>query len=312
MAFSRHLTNSTFLAILRPSVTLTTIQSMKASAESRFPETRWTRVRAARNAQNPGEARKAFERLCGDYWSPLYAYARAIGLVPADAQRLVNELFYRLAYELFPIHHPGEEIPDIPRDQLPIGKQRDTGDDIALLERAENYSAKNREIYGDKAGRLRDFFMLQLKTIVHTDWRTSKRQSQDGYVFSTEDATRVEHELRDDLKAVQAAQLPDEIFRRRWRRTLLQHARQGLKQEMERKGEQQRFQVLWPLVDRDDADPLTSKEAAERLGMTDGGVRAAVSRLRDNLRDHILRQIADTVDSDDPALLEDEIRALFL
>jgi hypothetical protein len=80
---------------------------------------------------------------------------------------------------------------------------------------------------------------------------------------------------------------------------------------MERKGELPRFQVLWPLVDRDDADNATSQQAAERLGMTDGGVRAAVSRLRDNLRDHILRQIADTVDSDDPAALEDEVRALF-
>ena len=64
-------------------------------------------------------------------------------------------------------------------------------------------------------------------------------------------------------------------------------------------------------MDRDDAAPLTSQLAAEKLNMTDGGVRAAVSRIRDNLRDHILRQIADTVDSDDPAMLEDEIRALF-
>jgi RNA polymerase sigma-70 factor (ECF subfamily) len=284
---------------------------MSASNESRFPETRWTRVRSARDAQNPGEAREAFERLCRDYWSPLYAYARAIGLVPEDAQRLVNELFYRMTYELFPIHHPGEMIPDIPREQLPIGKQRDSGDNSPLLERAEGYSGKNREIYGDQAGRLRDFFMLQIKTIAHTDWRSSKRQSQDGCIFSTEDVAKVEHELSDEMKAMQSSNLPDEIFRRRWRRTLLQRARQALKQEMERKGELPRFQVLWPLVDRDDADNATSQQAAERLGMTDGGVRAAVSRLRDNLRDHILRQIADTVDSDDPAALEDEVRALF-
>ncbi len=284
---------------------------MSDTDESRFPETRWTRVRKAQNARNPGEARKAFERLCRDYWSPLYAYARAIGLVPEDAQRLVNELFYRMTYELFAIHHPEEATPDIPRDQLPIGKQRDSGDDTPLLERAEDFSERNRERYGAKAGRLRDFFMLQLKTVMHTDWRSSKRQSQAGCVFSVEDATRVEHELRDDLKETQNANSPDEVFRRRWRRTLLQRARQVLKQEMERKGELQRFQVLWPLVDRDDADPLTSQQAAEKLNMTDGGVRAAVSRIRDNLRDHILRQIADTVDSEDPAVLEEEVRALF-
>ena len=284
---------------------------MSETNESRFPETRWTRVRKARNAYDPGEARTAFERLCRDYRSPLYAYARAIGLVPEDAQRLVNELFYRMTYELFAIHYPDKETPDIPRDQLPIGKQRDSGDNTPLLERAEDFSSKNRELYGAHAGRLRDFFMLQLKTIVHTDWRTSKRRSQEGCVFSTEDVAKVEHELRDDLKDMQSAGLPDEIFRRRWRRTLLQRARQALKQEMERKGELERFRVLWPLVDRDDADPQTSQQVAESLGMTDGGVRAAVSRIRDNLRDHILRQIADTVDSEDPAMLEEEIRALF-
>jgi len=284
---------------------------MSTPNESRFPETRWTRVRKAQNEKNPEEARKAFERLCSDYWSPLYAYARAIGLIPEDAQRLVNELFYRMTYELFAIHHPEAPPPDIPRDQLPIGKQRDAGDDTPLLERAEDFYGKNRERYGAKAGRLRDFFMLQLKTIVHTDWRTSKRQSHDGCVFSTEDATKVEHELSDDLRELQNAGTPDEIFRRRWRRTLLQRARLVLKLEMERRGEQQRFRVLWPLVDRDASDNLTSQQAAMQLGMTDGGVRAAVSRIRDNLRDHILRQIADTVDSLDPAVLEEEVRALF-
>jgi hypothetical protein len=45
--------------------------------------------------------------------------------------------------------------------------------------------------------------------------------------------------------------------------------------------------------------------------MSDGGVRATVSRLKDRLRAHILRQIADTVDSDDPEILAAEVRALF-
>lgn len=284
---------------------------MNVLNESCFPETRWTRIRATHNSENPVEAREAFERLCRDYSSPLYAYARAIGLVPDDAQRLVNELFYRMTYELFPIHYPDEKKPDIPREQLPIGKQRDSGDHTPLLQRADNYSLKNREQYGVNAGRLRDFFMLQIKTIAHTDWRTSKRQSLDGCIFSTEDVAKVEHELRDDLVGMQTASQPDEIFLRRWRRTLLQRARRALKQEMEQKGELQRFQVLWPLVDRDDSENLTSQQAADQLGMTDGGVRAAVSRLRDNLRDHVLRQIVDTVDSQDPAVLQEEVRALF-
>ncbi len=284
-----------------------------APADSRFQNTRWTVVRKAQDALHPEEARRAFERLCRDYWAPLYAYGRAINLSPEDAQRLVNELFYRMTYELFPCHHPDAELPDIPHHQRPIGKQREaaTGSDAPLLERAEGYRDHNRAKHGAAAGRLRDFFMLQLKTIAHSDWRTTKRRSQDGEVFSVADAATVEHELSADFQEAQGAFSPDEIFLRRWRRTLIRRARQALRQEMEEKGDLQRFQVLWPLVDRDEADSFTSQQAAELLGMSDGGVRATVSRLKDRLRAPILRQIADTVDSDDPEILAAEVRALF-
>jgi RNA polymerase sigma-70 factor (ECF subfamily) len=284
-----------------------------ANGESRFPETCWTRVRKARNALDPAAARQAFERLCGEYWSPLYAYARAIRLAPEEAQRLVNELFYRMTYELFASHHPAAELPDIPCDQRPIGKQREaaTGADTPLLERAEGYHEHNRARHGAGAGRLRDFLMLQLKTIAHSDWRTSKRRAQDGDVFSVADAATIEHELSDELQAAQVAGSPEQVFLRRWRRTLIQRGRQALRREMEEQGELRRFQVLWPLVDREETAGCTSQRAAEMLGMSAGGVRVAVARLKDRLRDHILRQIAETVDSDDPEVLAEEVRALF-
>jgi hypothetical protein len=43
--------------------------------ESRFLETRWTRVRKARSTQDSGKARVAFECLCRYYRRPLYAYS---------------------------------------------------------------------------------------------------------------------------------------------------------------------------------------------------------------------------------------------
>lgn len=278
-----------------------------------FPSTCWTQIRNSRDSSNPAEARGAFERLCMGYWSPLYAYARAIGLSPDDSRRLVNELFYRMTYELFPNHHPDLKLPEIPHQERPIGKQRDAvrGGEIPLLERAERFRHQNREKHGASGGRLRDFFMLQIKTIAHSDWRSSKRQSQDGDVFSVPDAALIEHELADELKIAQKTASPDEIFLLRWRRTLLKRAQQALQFEMEEKGELRRLEVLWPLVDREENREMTSLQAAEILGMTDGGVRVMVSRLKNKLRDHILRQIADTVDSNDREVLADEIRALF-
>lgn len=282
-----------------------------ASRGSRFPETLWTRVRRAHNPGDPDAARKAFGQLCGEYWSPLYAYARAIGLAPADAQRLVNELFYRMTWELFPTHHPEMDLPEIPEGQRPIGKQRDNGNATPLLERAEDFAVKNRARHGPQAGRLRDFFMLQIKSIAHSDWRTNSRRSKDSEVFSIDDVSKVESELHDDFKAVQSSGSPDEVFLCRWRRTLLRRARMALQQEMEDKGDGERFQVLWPLVDKEDHGGLTSEGAGRLLGMSDGNVRVMVTRMRAKLRDHILSQIAGTLESDDPADLQAEIRALF-
>jgi len=286
---------------------------MSDTNESRFPPTSWTLVRKARNDPNPAEARVAFDRLCRDYRDPLLACALAYKsrykCPREDADRLVNELFYRMKYELFPSHHPDEEMPDIDTKQRPIGKQGYSSDDTPLLERAENLHAKNSDLCGAKDGRLRVFFMRQLKTIFDTDLRTRDRENQDGRVFSTGDISTVEHKLHDDLKGMQSAGSPDEIFRLRWIHTLLQLARQALKQEMERKGELQSFEVLCRLLDRDKADPLTSEQAADLLGITDGGVRANFKRFREKLKGHIRQQILYTVDSE--AMYKEELRYLF-
>ena len=152
--------------------------------ESNFTETRWTRIRRAQDGADPAAAKKAFEGICRDYAPPLYAYARATGLAPEEATRLVNELFYRMTLELFPIHNPDDQLPEIPRDQLPIGMRGATTDATPLLERAEDYRDDNRAKHGPDAGRLRDFFMLQIKTILRTDWRSQLRASQQGAIFS--------------------------------------------------------------------------------------------------------------------------------
>ena len=288
-----------------------THQGETRSGTSRFPETRWTRVRQARDSADPASAREAFRRLCGDYWTPLYAYARAIGLSPEDAGRLVNELFYRLTWELFPLHHPDHEMPDIPDFQRPIGKQRENAQAAPILERAEEFAWKNRERHGPHAGRLRDFFMLQLKTIAHSDWRSNSRRSLDGGVFSIDDVTQVEHELDEELKSGQNDSTPDAVFHRRWQATLIGLARQALEAEMERQGEGESFRVLWPMVGREDGAEPTAGEAGRALGISAGNVRIRLMRLKTKLRDHILRQIAETVDSEDPVVLAEEVRALF-
>jgi RNA polymerase sigma factor (sigma-70 family) len=62
------------------------------STPREFLTTRWSIVLAAQD----GSSRDAMERLCGNYWFPLYAYVRRAGHSSEDAQDLTQEFFARL------------------------------------------------------------------------------------------------------------------------------------------------------------------------------------------------------------------------
>ena len=59
-----------------------------------FPQTRWSLVAAAGSDQTA--SRQALERLCRDYWLPLYTYLRIRGCSVEDAQDLTQTLFSNL------------------------------------------------------------------------------------------------------------------------------------------------------------------------------------------------------------------------
>lgn len=101
---------------------------------------------------------------------------------------------------------------------------------------------------------------------------------------------------------------PERIFDRGWALTLLGRVLDGLRREYEDAGREAVFATLSVNLTE---GPRTESHAviAERLGVTEGAARVAVHRLRRRYA-HLLRsEIAATVD--DPAEIEDEIRALF-
>ncbi len=56
---------------------------------ARFPTTHWSRLGIVGDRSDP-EARAALERLCRDYWFPLYAFIRARGYAPHESEDLVQ------------------------------------------------------------------------------------------------------------------------------------------------------------------------------------------------------------------------------
>ncbi len=61
-----------------------------------FTPTHWSVVLAAAGQCDSTHARDALEKLCRNYWVPIYAFVRRQGHSPHDAQDLTQEFFARL------------------------------------------------------------------------------------------------------------------------------------------------------------------------------------------------------------------------
>lgn len=61
---------------------------------AQFATTHWSMVLAAGDSASP-DSEEALEKLCGQYWFPLYAFVRCRGHSPEEAQDLTQEFFAR-------------------------------------------------------------------------------------------------------------------------------------------------------------------------------------------------------------------------
>ena len=101
---------------------------------------------------------------------------------------------------------------------------------------------------------------------------------------------------------------PERLFDRRWATGLLEHAVARLEAESTAAGKSALVSHLLPTLTGGRGDIPLAAIAAE-LGMTEGAVKMAASRLRKRYGEILREEIARTVA--DPADVEDEVRALF-
>ena len=101
---------------------------------------------------------------------------------------------------------------------------------------------------------------------------------------------------------------PEQSFEWRWAMTLLEKVMNQLAADYAAQGNGELFNVLKPcLLGERDAQPY--KTLAAQLKMTEGSIKVAVHRLRQNYRAKLRAEIADTVNN--PAEVDDELRHLF-
>jgi DNA-directed RNA polymerase specialized sigma24 family protein len=101
---------------------------------------------------------------------------------------------------------------------------------------------------------------------------------------------------------------PAKAFERRWASTLIEHVLQRLRAKYTQSGKSELFLTLQPFL-TGEAERGGYAEAAARLQLSEGAVRMAATRLRDEFRALLRSEVGRTVST--PAEVDEEIRYLF-
>jgi DNA-directed RNA polymerase specialized sigma24 family protein len=154
-------------------------------------------------------------------------------------------------------------------------------------------------------GRFRTFLLTSASSFLANEWDKSQTQKRGGgRVFS------VPFTAADDGYAWEPTDrtTPEQSFEWRWAMTLLDKVMNRLAADYETQGNAHLFRVLKPcLLGERNAQPY--KTLATQLNATEGSIKVAVHRLRQNYRTLLRAEIADTVNNADE--VDDELRQLF-
>lgn len=155
-------------------------------------------------------------------------------------------------------------------------------------------------------GRFRSFLLLVLNRFLANEWDRVRALKRGGGVrtipLSIETA-----ETRYTFEPATTT-TPEQLFERQWAVTLLDQVLASLREEYQQAGKQALFDALKPcLVGSRDTQPYAQLAAA--LHMTEGAVKVAVCRLRQDYRQKLKEEVAHTVAC--PAEVDSELRHLF-
>ena len=100
------------------------------------------------------------------------------------------------------------------------------------------------------------------------------------------------------------------LYRRRWALMLLERTMLTLRDDYTQQGKADLFAALKPTL-TEEPDAASATETGERLGMTAGAVRVAVTRPRARYRRSLLTEVAASMDAQTEAEVDEEIAALF-
>jgi DNA-directed RNA polymerase specialized sigma24 family protein len=173
-------------------------------------------------------------------------------------------------------------------------------------------SALRRNLFGRaerERGRLRTLLLHAFNQFFLTKAERDGAEFRGGKVQHVSmDAPTVQEQY---LAEYIEGETPERSFHRSWAHTLLDRVLLRLEENWRVAGKTEWFETLKPFLSGGRDGEESYEAAGRRLNATAGSVRLAAFRLRRNYRDELLREIRETVASDDPAELDDELNFLF-
>jgi RNA polymerase sigma factor (sigma-70 family) len=141
-------------------------------------------------------------------------------------------------------------------------------------------------------GRFRSFLLACLKNFLAEQGRQARRLKRGGgqTIVSWDSQAAEERYGLEPMDPV----TPEQLYDRRWALTLLETVLARLAAEQSTAGKERVFAQLKDCLWGQTHD-TSYGEMAERLGMTEGAVKATVHRLRRRLRDLLREEVAQTV-----------------
>ncbi|HBJ86210.1 MAG TPA: hypothetical protein DDZ88_20565 [Verrucomicrobiales bacterium] len=150
-------------------------------------------------------------------------------------------------------------------------------------------------------GRLRTFLLTALSryklNFQRGEQRRHRRVQAEADLWQEDEARyqRERHATHDT---------PETYFDRRWAMELIERVRQHLREHYDKRGKAALHAALAPLLSSAEPETESFAAIATRLGLTDNALRIALSRLRGDFREFLIREVKRTLDEGEDAKAE--------
>lgn len=185
------------------------------------------------------------------------------------------------------------------------GYNREEARDLTQAFFAKFLANRDLRLADESRGRFRTFLLSSLKNFIAGEWRKNNALKRGGDI----DLLPLDYDAAEESYRLEPSHglTPEAIYERRWALGLLERAVDELGEQYRQDGKAELFEALKGALDGGQAE-ISYADLSQRLALSEGALRTAVSRLRSRWRQQIRELVAETVSRESD--VQDELRTL--